>query len=212
MAGKSHHHIRNNIQLPRSICQGSGEGSRLVSRPQRYIVDSLTSFRGVSTGPIQALDYWVYFLLALCQGHNNNYKDDGKEEGTKTLLLSQMTEQASMVAKEARANWFQYHYEITCPKSATGGLESLTSSLMHSPKNRSERRSERSPGHSREVSNSNWKQYSKPNTKNVRVGRRKAISPPQLLHRLESQRVLQESLPPGPRASRRRPLYMECKY
>ena len=82
-----------------------------------------------------------------------------------TLLLSEITEQPSKVAKETRASWFQYRYEITCMKSATRGPESLPSSPRRSPKNKFERRPERSLGHSSEVSNSNWKHHSKPRTK-----------------------------------------------
>ena len=76
---------------------------------------------GPPTGPVEALDYLTYFLLALCQGHNNDYDDDDNGEEMETLLLPEMTEQPRKVAMEARANWFHHRHEITCTKSATGG-------------------------------------------------------------------------------------------
>ena len=63
-----------------------------------------------------------------------------------TLLLSQMRENASIVACKARADWFQYQYAITCPKSVPVGQETPT----RSPERSLERSPERSPDHSPE--------------------------------------------------------------
>ena len=61
---------------------------------------------GPPTGPVRALDYFVYFVLALFQGHNDNFEDDDDAVGMETLLLNQTTGQAYTVAKKARADWF----------------------------------------------------------------------------------------------------------
>ena len=83
-----------------------------------------------------------------------------------TLLLFEMIKQPHKVAMEARVNRFHHHHKITCTKSATGSPELLLDSPRRSPKNQSERRMERSPGHSSKVSNSSQKHHSE-----LRTGR-----------------------------------------
>ena len=132
---------------------------------------------GSPTGPIEALDYLIYFLLASCQGHNNDYDDDDNREEMETLLLSKMTEQPRKVKMEARANLFHQRHEITCRKSATGGPESLPDSPRRSLKIQSERHMERSPSHSSKVSNSSRKHHSEPRTGRWASSRERRIWP-----------------------------------
>ena len=60
--------------------------------------DALLTLRQVSggggepPGPVRALDYLIYFLLASCQGHNNDCDEDDNKEAMETLLLSKIKE------------------------------------------------------------------------------------------------------------------------
>ena len=66
---------------------------------------------GIPTGSVRALDYLTYFLLASCQGHNNDDHDGDDDEAMETLLVAEMEDQPRQIAKEARANWFRYRYD-----------------------------------------------------------------------------------------------------
>ena len=101
---------------------------------------------GVPKGSVPALDYLVYFVLAFLQEHNP------KVEGMETLLLSQMTRHASIVACKARADWFWFQYKITRPKSAPVEQATPPSSPERSPKRSPESSPERSPERSPEHS------------------------------------------------------------
>ena len=63
---------------------------------------------GPPSGAVEALDYLVYFLIASCQGYNNDYDEDENGEGMEELRLSQMLQEPYQLAMEARTNWINH--------------------------------------------------------------------------------------------------------
>ena len=70
--------------------------------------DTMLALKQVSAGPplgpVEVLDYLVYFLLASEQGYNNDYDNDDNREEMETLRLSQMSREPYKLALEARTN------------------------------------------------------------------------------------------------------------
>ena len=124
------------------------------------IKDTMLALNQVSVGPpfgaVEALDYIVYFLIALCQGYNNDYNEDENGEGMEELRLSQMSQEPYQLAMEARKNWIDHRVKpLDVP-------ESKAESSKGSPTIQADRRTERSPSHGRGVSTPSRNHHSEP--------------------------------------------------
>ena len=122
------------------------------------IEETMLALNQVSAGPplsaVKALDYLVYFLIASCQGYNNDYDEDENGEDMEELHLSQMSQEPYQLSMEAKTNWINHRAN---PADAP---ESPAESPKGSPTIQADQRTERSPSHSRGVSTPSWNHHS----------------------------------------------------